>query len=38
MNRFRPIDRETDYLLPPSVQDRLPGGTWRATSWMWLKR
>lgn len=24
MNRFRPIDRETDYLLPPSVQDWLP--------------
>lgn len=24
MSRFRPIDRETDYLLPPSVQDWLP--------------
>lgn len=24
MTRFRPIDRETDYLLPPSVQDWLP--------------
>jgi len=24
MNRFRPIDRDTDYLLPPSVQDWLP--------------
>jgi transposase/IS5 family transposase len=24
MSRFRPIDRTTDYLLPPSVQDWLP--------------
>ena len=24
MSRFRPIDRQTDYLLPPSVQDWLP--------------
>jgi len=24
MSRFRPIDREIDYLLPPSVQDWLP--------------
>ena len=24
MSRFRPIDRATDYLLPPSVQDWLP--------------
>ncbi|EQD34953.1 transposase of ISThsp16, IS1182 family, partial [mine drainage metagenome] len=24
MSRFRPIDREADYLLPPSVQDGLP--------------
>ena len=24
MSRFRPINRETDYLLPPSVQDWLP--------------
>jgi transposase len=24
MSRFRPIDRETDYLLPPSVQEWLP--------------
>ncbi len=24
MSRFRPIDRGTDYLLPPSVQDWLP--------------
>ena len=24
MCRFRPIDRQTDYLLPPSVQDWLP--------------
>lgn len=24
MGRFRPIDRNTDYLLPPSVQDWLP--------------
>ena len=24
MNRFLPIDRDTDYLLPPSVQDWLP--------------
>jgi transposase len=24
MSRFRPIDRSTDYLLPPSVQDWLP--------------
>lgn len=24
MGRFRPIDRDTDYLLPPSVQDWLP--------------
>lgn len=24
MSRFRPIDRESDYLLPPSVQDWLP--------------
>ena len=24
MSRFRPIDRHTDYLLPPSVQDWLP--------------
>ena len=29
MSRFRPIDRETDYLLPPSVQDWLPDRTWR---------
>ncbi|TEE39247.1 transposase, partial [Pseudomonas aeruginosa] len=24
MSRFRPINREIDYLLPPSVQDWLP--------------
>jgi len=24
MSRFRPIDRDTDYVLPPSVQDWLP--------------
>jgi transposase len=24
MSRFRPIDRQTDYLLPPSVQEWLP--------------
>ncbi|WP_079204284.1 IS1182 family transposase [Pseudomonas sp. CC6-YY-74] len=24
MNRFRPIDRKTDYLLPPSLDDWLP--------------
>lgn len=24
MTRFRPIDRETAYLLPPSIQDWLP--------------
>lgn len=24
MSRFRPIDRQTDYLLPPSIQDWLP--------------
>jgi len=24
MSRFRPLDRDTDYLLPPSVQDWLP--------------
>ena len=24
MSRFRPIDRQTEYLLPPSVQDWLP--------------
>ena len=24
MSRFRPIDREMDYLLPPSVQNWLP--------------
>lgn len=24
MSRFRPLDRETDYLLPPSIQDWLP--------------
>lgn len=24
MSRFRPIDRDTEYLLPPSVQDWLP--------------
>lgn len=24
MSRLRPIDRETNYLLPPSVQDWLP--------------
>ena len=24
MSRFRPIDRQTDFLLPPSVQDWLP--------------
>jgi len=24
VSRFRPIDRQTDYLLPPSVQDWLP--------------
>jgi hypothetical protein len=23
MNRFRPIDRKTDYLLPPSLDDWL---------------
>lgn len=26
MNRFRPIDRKTAYLLPPSVEDWLPEG------------
>jgi hypothetical protein len=24
MRRFRPIDRDTDYLLPPSIQDWIP--------------
>ncbi|MHB1620455.1 MAG: IS5/IS1182 family transposase, partial [Sulfuricella sp.] len=24
MSRFRPIDRDTDFLLPPSVQEWLP--------------
>lgn len=24
MSRFRPIDRKTDYLLPPSLDDWLP--------------
>jgi transposase len=24
MSRFRPIDRDTDYLLPPSIQDWVP--------------
>jgi transposase len=24
MSRFRPIDRASEYLLPPSVQDWLP--------------
>jgi len=24
MNRFIPVDRQTDYLLPPSVDDSLP--------------
>ena len=24
MNNFRPIDRQTPYLLPPSVEDWLP--------------
>jgi transposase/IS5 family transposase len=24
MSRFRPIDRDTDYLLPPSIQDWIP--------------
>lgn len=24
MSRFRPINRETDFLLPPSLQDWLP--------------
>lgn len=26
MSRFRPIDRDTDFLLPPSVQEWLPEG------------
>ena len=26
MSRFRPINREIDFLLPPSVQDWLPDG------------
>ena len=26
MSRFRPIDRDTDCLLPPSVQEWLPEG------------
>jgi hypothetical protein len=26
MSRFRPINRDTDFLLPPSVQGRLPRG------------
>ncbi len=25
MNRLRPVGRDTDYLLPPAVQDWLPG-------------
>lgn len=24
MSRFRPIDRQTDFLFPPSVQEWLP--------------
>jgi hypothetical protein len=24
MSRFRPVDRKTSYLLPPSVEDWLP--------------
>ena len=24
MSRFRPIDRATDFLLPPSIQEGLP--------------
>ncbi|WP_173862554.1 hypothetical protein [Pusillimonas sp. T2] len=26
MSRFRPVDRQTGYLLPPSVDDWLPEG------------
>lgn len=26
MSRFRPIDRATDFLLPPSIQEWLPEG------------
>lgn len=26
MSRFRPIDRDIDFLLPPSVQEWLPEG------------
>jgi len=26
MSRFIPVDRQTDYLLPPSVDEWLPDG------------
>lgn len=31
---FHIIDRDMDYLLPPSVQDWLPESHWRAILWM----
>jgi hypothetical protein len=37
MSRFRPIDRDTPLLLPPSVQEWLPEGPAPVTWWKWSK-
>jgi len=33
MSNFRPIDRDTGFLLPPSVDEWCPSGTWRGSWW-----
>ena len=33
MSNFRTIDRETGFLLPPSVDEWLPENIWRDLSW-----
>ena len=30
---FKPVDRDTPYLLPPSLQDWLPRSIWHALWW-----
>ena len=33
MSNFRTIDRQTGFLLPPSVDEWLPEGIWRGSWW-----
>jgi hypothetical protein len=37
MSNFREVDRQTGFLLPPSVDEWLPRRIWRGLWWRWLK-